>query len=92
LETREPSCVPRVAKPFFIHVVHSPSGAVGHVAAPEFPSREGIASSRGTCGTNSSVGVNPHGRTEKVKLLLNNNHLKPQAVKPQRHRGDDDLM
>jgi hypothetical protein len=41
--------------------------------------------------TNSSVGVNPHGSAEKVKLLLNNSHLKPQAVKPQRHRGDDDL-
>jgi hypothetical protein len=27
----------------------------------------------------------------KVKLLLNNSHLKPQAVKPQRRRGDDDL-
>jgi hypothetical protein len=40
--------------------------------------------------TNSHVGVNPHGSTEKVKLLLNNNHLEPQAVKPPRHRGDDD--
>jgi hypothetical protein len=27
----------------------------------------------------------------KVKLLLNNNHLEPQAVRPQRHCGDDDL-
>jgi hypothetical protein len=26
LKTREPSCVPRVAKPFFIPVVHSPPG------------------------------------------------------------------
>jgi hypothetical protein len=41
--------------------------------------------------TNSSVGVNPHESVEKVKLLLNNSHLKPQAVKPQRRRGDDDL-
>jgi hypothetical protein len=41
--------------------------------------------------TNSPVGVNPHGSTEKVKLLLNNSHLEPQAVKPPRHRGDDDL-
>jgi hypothetical protein len=39
---------------------------------------------------NSSVGVNPHGSTEKVKLLLNSSHLEPQAVKPPRHRGDDD--
>jgi hypothetical protein len=31
LKTREPSCVPRAAKPFFIPVVHNPSGTVGHV-------------------------------------------------------------
>jgi hypothetical protein len=41
--------------------------------------------------TNSHVGVNPHGSAEKVKLLLNSGHLEPQAVKPQRHHGDDDL-
>jgi hypothetical protein len=41
--------------------------------------------------TNSSVGVNPHGSAEKVKLLLNSSHLKPQAVRLRRHRGDDDL-
>jgi hypothetical protein len=40
---------------------------------------------------NSLVGVNPHGSAEKVKLLLNNSHLEPQAVKPPHHRGDDDL-
>jgi hypothetical protein len=51
LETRKPSCVPRAAKPFFIHVVHSPPGAVGHVAAPELPSQEGRAQSRGTRGS-----------------------------------------
>jgi hypothetical protein len=50
------------------------------------PSRLSICES-----TNSPVGVNPHGRAEKVKLLLNSSHLEPQAVKPQRHRGDDDL-
>jgi hypothetical protein len=38
LKTCEPSCVPRVARPFFIPVVHSPPGAVGHVAAPELTS------------------------------------------------------
>jgi hypothetical protein len=48
LETREPSYVPRAAKPFFIPVVHSPPGAVGHVAAPELPSQEGTILSRGT--------------------------------------------
>jgi hypothetical protein len=40
--------------------------------------------------TDSHVGVNPHGSVEKVKLLLNNSHLEPQAVKPPRHREDDD--
>jgi hypothetical protein len=48
LETREPSCVPRAAKCFFIPVIHSPPGGVGHVAAPELPSQEGRAPSRGT--------------------------------------------
>jgi hypothetical protein len=28
---------------------------------------------------------------EKVKLLLNDSHLEPQAVRPQRRRGDDDM-
>jgi hypothetical protein len=40
--------------------------------------------------TNSHVRVNPHGSTEKVKLLLNNSHLEPQVVKPPHHHGDDD--
>jgi hypothetical protein len=35
--------------------------------------------------------VNPHGITVKVKLLPNSIHLEPQVVKPQCHRGDDDL-
>jgi hypothetical protein len=40
----------------------------------------------------SSAGVNSQGRrAEKVKLLLNNSDLKPQAVRPQRHCRDDDL-
>jgi hypothetical protein len=43
LETREPSCVARTAKPFIIPVVHSPQGAVGHMATPELPSQEGRA-------------------------------------------------
>jgi hypothetical protein len=41
LDTYEPSCVSRAAKPFFIHVVHSPLGVVGYVAAPELSSRGG---------------------------------------------------
>jgi hypothetical protein len=33
--------------------------------------------------TKSHAGVNPQERNvEKVKLLLDNNHLKPQAVRP----------
>jgi hypothetical protein len=51
LEIREPSCVPRAAKHFFIPVVHSPPGAVGHVTAPELPSQEGRARSHGTHGS-----------------------------------------
>jgi hypothetical protein len=39
----------------------------------------------------SPMGVNPHVSTKKVKLLLNINHLEPQAVKTQRHHGDNDL-
>jgi hypothetical protein len=45
LETCEPSCVPEAGRPFFIYVVHSPPGAVGHVAVPELPSQEGRAQS-----------------------------------------------
>jgi hypothetical protein len=51
MKTREPSCVPRAVKPFFIPVVHSPPGAMGHVAAPELPSQEGRALSRETRGS-----------------------------------------
>jgi hypothetical protein len=32
--------MPRTAKPFFIPMVYSPSGAVGHVATPELPLRK----------------------------------------------------
>jgi hypothetical protein len=38
LETHEPSYMLRVARPFFIPVVHSPLGAVGHVGALELSS------------------------------------------------------
>jgi hypothetical protein len=43
LDTCEPSYVPGAARPFFIHVVHSPLGAVGYMAAPELSSRGGEA-------------------------------------------------
>jgi hypothetical protein len=39
-----------------------------------------------------SAGVNPQGRSAgKVKLLLNDTHPEPQGVRPQHHRGGDDL-
>jgi hypothetical protein len=51
METREPSCMPKAAKPFFIPVVHSPPGAGGHMTTPELPSQEGRARCRGTHGS-----------------------------------------
>jgi hypothetical protein len=47
--------VTRVAKSFFIHVVHSPPRAVGYVAAPELPSQEGRAPSRVTRGSTRTL-------------------------------------
>jgi hypothetical protein len=41
IETHEPSCVPRTAKPFFILMVHSSLRAMGHVVAPELSHRGG---------------------------------------------------
>jgi hypothetical protein len=43
LDTCEPSCVPGVARPFFIPVVHNPLGVMGYMAAPELSSRGGEA-------------------------------------------------
>jgi hypothetical protein len=43
LDTCEPSCVPGVARHFFIPVVHNPLGAMGYVAAPELSSWGGEA-------------------------------------------------
>jgi hypothetical protein len=51
LETREPSCVPRAARHFFIPVVHNPPGVVGHVAAQELISQKGRAPSHVTHGS-----------------------------------------
>jgi hypothetical protein len=40
----------------------------------------------------SFAGVNLQERSmEKVKLLLNGSHLEPQPMRPQCHRGDDNL-
>jgi hypothetical protein len=50
LDTCEPSCVPRAARPFFIHVVHNPLGVVGYVAAPELSSQGGEAGPHGSAG------------------------------------------
>jgi hypothetical protein len=41
--------------------------------------------------TSSSVVVNPHGSTKDVKLLLNGSHLEPQAMRPPRPHGDDNM-
>jgi hypothetical protein len=38
-------------EPFFIPVVHSPLGAMGHVAVLELPSQEGRARRHGTHGS-----------------------------------------
>jgi hypothetical protein len=51
LETCEPSCVPRAARPFFIPAVHSPLGGVGYVVAPELSLLGGRAQSHGTHGS-----------------------------------------
>jgi hypothetical protein len=40
LKTREPSCVPRAGKPFFIPVVHRPPRVEGHMTTPELPLRK----------------------------------------------------
>jgi hypothetical protein len=55
LKIREPTCVPMTAKSFFISLVHSPPGVVGHVAALELPSQEGRALSRGTRGSTGAL-------------------------------------
>jgi hypothetical protein len=41
LDTCESSCVPGVARPFFIPMVHNPLGAVVYVAAPKLSSQGG---------------------------------------------------
>jgi hypothetical protein len=43
LDTCEHSCVPGVARHFFIPVVHNPLGVMGYMAAPELSSRGGEA-------------------------------------------------
>jgi hypothetical protein len=61
LETSEPSCVHRVVKPFFILVIHSPPGVMGHVALPELPSQEDRAPS---CGTHCSIRAQQGGEVQ----------------------------
>jgi hypothetical protein len=51
LEIRKPNSVPRTSKLFFILVVHSPLRVVGHMVAPDLPSRGGRAQSHGTRGS-----------------------------------------
>jgi hypothetical protein len=51
LETRETSCVPTSAKPFFILVVHSPFRVMGYMAAPELSPQGGRARSHEARGS-----------------------------------------
>jgi hypothetical protein len=80
LETREPSWT---ANHFFIHVVHIPLGAVGHVAASELPPRRDRAQIHGTCGSaGAHLGKEERSRAEghslTPSLLLSSTpHLGP---------------
>jgi hypothetical protein len=55
LETYEPNCVPRTVKSFFIPMIHSPSGATGHVTTPELRSQKGRAPGRGRRGSTGAL-------------------------------------
>jgi hypothetical protein len=50
LETREPSCVPKADKPFFIPVVHSPQGAWDTCQHRSSPQQGGEVRGHGTRG------------------------------------------
>jgi hypothetical protein len=86
LDTCEPSCVPRAARPFFIPVVHSPLGAVGYVAAPELSSRGGRAWShvtRGSVGAHLGREARPEAEEHVAAPELNSARrrgLGPQAT------------
>jgi hypothetical protein len=43
LDTCEPSCMPEVARSFFIRMVHNPLGVTGYVTASELSSQRGEA-------------------------------------------------
>jgi hypothetical protein len=60
LKICEASYVPRATKYFFIHVIHSPLGAVSYVAAPELSSRGGRARIHGTRGREARSRVEKH--------------------------------
>jgi hypothetical protein len=51
LRTCEPSCVPRVAKSFFVLVAHGPLRAMGHMSASESSPRGGRVQSHETRGS-----------------------------------------
>jgi hypothetical protein len=74
LETREPSCMPRPARPFFIPEAHGPLRAAGHVTASE-PSRVGRQGPkpRGTWQRRSSPEqrgrVRSYGARDSVRAL-----------------------
>jgi hypothetical protein len=60
LDTCEPSCVPGVARSFFIPIVHNPMGAIGYMAAPELSSRRGDARATWQCQS-------PHRQGDEVQ-------------------------
>jgi hypothetical protein len=84
-----------VLKPCATYTGTDPKHVARRVNLTEMLSWESlfILSRLSTCrSTKSSAGVNPQGRNaKKVKLLLKNSHLEPQAVRSQCLRGDDDL-
>jgi hypothetical protein len=51
LGSREPSCKPRVAKPFFILVAHDPLRVMGNMTAPELSPQGGRVQSHEACGS-----------------------------------------
>jgi hypothetical protein len=82
MEARESNCAPRAAKSFFIPVVHSPLGAVEHVATPELPSQEVRARSPGTRG-NARAHLSKEARFEAA------GHVTAPELTSARRRGSE---
>jgi hypothetical protein len=80
LKTRESIYVPKAVKSFFIFGVHSPSGTVGYMAAPELPYQKVRAPSRGTHGS-AGARLNKEVRSEAVR------HMAAPELTSVRRRG-----